>query len=220
MNGAVIKRQGFGGWARLFWALAGAALVNLAIFGLAPLLERGQNGTGRQFAPPLAAYIPLTPPPPPPEEDEPPKPEPKKMDQLPPPPSQLKTESVQPLLEMPPLNLEINPNLQSGPPLAPLGEGISALQADSAPMPMNRVPPPYPYLARRRGIEGAVKVRFLVRENGEVDRLSVLSAKPAGVFEQTVLATLPRWRFKPGRLDGHPVAVWVETTVRFNLENR
>jgi protein TonB len=209
-----------GQFGRLTAALVGAALVNLFIFGLAPFLEQTHRGLTRNSQPPLSAYIPLTPPPPPPEEEEPPKPEPKQMDQLPPPPTPLSSDTPPPQLDTPPLNMEINSQLQSGPPLALFGRAIEAMQADSAPMAMNRVPPPYPYLARRRGLEGAVRVRFLVTDRGEVKDINILEAKPPGVFEQTVLSTLPRWRFKPGRLEGHPVPVWVETTVRFNLEDR
>ena len=61
-------------------------------------------------------------------------------------------------------------------------------------------------------------MRFLVDRQGGVRNLEVIKAKPAGVFEETVLKTVGRWRFAPGVKDGEPVETWVETIIRFKLE--
>jgi len=89
---------------------------------------------------------------------------------------------------------------------------------DSKPGALGQALPPYPRRARRRGIEGWVKVRFLVTKDGRVRNLTVLQESPTGVFHKTVMNTVPRWRFKPARKDGQPVDVWVEQTINFEME--
>jgi periplasmic protein TonB len=91
-------------------------------------------------------------------------------------------------------------------------------EVDSKPGILGQALPPYPRRARRRGVEGWVKVRFLITAKGRVRDLSVLQESPKGVFSKTVLNTVPRWRFKPAKKDGRPVEVWVEQTINFKLD--
>ncbi|MBU1277348.1 MAG: energy transducer TonB [Proteobacteria bacterium] len=217
MTCAALERPPFrGAWAL---ALAGALLFNLVIFGSASWLLKKQIARPDLEAYSVSAFLPLPPPPPPEAEKEPPPP--------PPPPKVVKMQPVQaaplatpqPQLETPRLSLELNPRLALGPAIAAPGPQRFTLgQVDRAPLARGQVPPPYPYLARRRGIEGAVTVRFLVDRHGEVRNLEVLEAKPPGVFEESVLKTVGRWRFAPGVKDGEAVETWVETTIRFKLE--
>ena len=88
---------------------------------------------------------------------------------------------------------------------------------DQPPRVVSRVPPIYPFRARQRGIEGFVRVRFLVAPDGAISRVSILTAEPEGVFEDSVLQILPRWRIEPGRIDGEAVHSWMVTTVHFEL---
>jgi len=81
-----------------------------------------------------------------------------------------------------------------------------------------RVPPIYPMNARNRGIEGWVKVHFMVDETGHVGDFEVVEAQPQDLFEQSVRRCVAGWRFKPGTVEGMPVRVKVETTIRFALE--
>lgn len=79
-------------------------------------------------------------------------------------------------------------------------------------------PPVYPSAAKRRSIEGWIKIKFVVDEHGHVDQISVLEAKPEGVFEQSVLQCVGNWRFKPGTVKGMAVKAQVEQTISFKLE--
>jgi protein TonB len=81
-----------------------------------------------------------------------------------------------------------------------------------------RVPPVYPSRAKRRGIQGWVKVKFVVNEQGRVEDLSVVKAQPPGVFDDSVRRCVSGWRFRPGTIGGAPVKVWAETTIRFELD--
>ena len=203
---------------RWVMAVAAAVFINLVIFGSMSLLSRSLEKKAGLDYHPIRVFMP---PPAPPQEEEPPPPE------KPPPKTEVTPLEVQPLktppmkLERPRLDYELNPRLGLGLALPAPGPTRYELgQVDRAPMIASQLPPPYPYTARRRGIEGAVQVRFLVDERGRVQHLQVTGAKPPGVFEESVLRTVPRWRFQPGRKDGQAVATWVETTIRFKLENR
>lgn len=91
-------------------------------------------------------------------------------------------------------------------------------EIDAPLMPISRVPPVYPLVARRKGIEGWVKVKFLVTRQGTVERVSIVAAHPANLFEKSVLRAVSSWRFKPGTVSGKPVDTWAESTLEFKLE--
>lgn len=213
---------GAANWRGALAALLGAILVNAALFGVAPMLTDGDMPDpgprlqpGRLFLPP--------PDQPPPPEDEPPPPEPPK------PPPELtpqvmdmaKLDAPRPQMEPPRLDMELNTRLNTGLAVAPPGPVRYGLgDVDKAPAVTARIPPTYPFLARRRGVEGAVQVRFLVTKEGRVQHLEIIKAQPQGVFEEAVLSSVRRWRFRPGVKDSQAVDTWVETTIRFELEGR
>jgi len=89
---------------------------------------------------------------------------------------------------------------------------------DNTITPITKTPPIYPFQAKRRGIEGWVKVKFLVNIDGMVEKISIVESEPEAVFEESVLDTLPKWRFTPGTMEGIKVNTWVITTIRFELK--
>ncbi len=204
----------------LWLALAGALALNLVIFGAASFLLQGELQRPQLEPYRISAFLPPPPPPPPREEEKPPPPPPPKPLKL----EKLKTAPLpraRPRLDMPQLELELAPGLSLGPALAPPGPPpLPPGPTEREPMIRSQVPPPYPYLARRRGIQGAVTVRFLVDTQGVVRRLSIIKAEPEGVFEESVLKTVPRWRFAPGIREGKPAGTWVETVIRFKLDKQ
>jgi protein TonB len=203
----------------VFPALAFALLVNGLLFFLLPLLTQ----TGPSFSDmtePMAVNLVRVreQEPPPPEEETPPpeKEEPKEILEFFTP--SLQQPDVKPLeIEPLPFQIELNPRLLGGPQVS-LRRFYELGELDSAPMPLVKMPPMYPYKAKRMEIEGYVRVKFLVDEEGTVSRVSVLEASPKGVFEDSVLQTLPTWKFSPGKVIGEPVSSWVVTTIRFELK--
>ena len=98
------------------------------------------------------------------------------------------------------------------------GGVFAASQLDSPLAAIAKAAPVYPPAAKRRNIEGWIKVTFLVDEQGQVDRVSVLDAEPEGIFDQAVLRCISSWRFKPGTKGGIAVKAMVEQTITFKLE--
>ncbi len=91
-------------------------------------------------------------------------------------------------------------------------------ELDSEPVSQVRMEPVYPFRARRRGVEGSVKVRFFVTREGRVTGLEIVKAIPAGFFEKAVRQTVSKWHFQPGMVGGKKVKTLVETTIVFKLD--
>lgn len=115
-------------------------------------------------------------------------------------------------LQLPPLPAYLPQDISAPDNIFSLG------QLDAPLTTMNRMPPIYPLRAKRRGIEGWVKISFVVTESGRVADIAVLEAEPPGFFEESVKRCVRAWRFKPGCVDGRPVKTRVETKIRFNLD--
>jgi periplasmic protein TonB len=75
----------------------------------------------------------------------------------------------------------------------------------TAVIPLARVQPQYPQQALIDGIEGWVEVEFTITEFGTVEDPRVLASSPRGVFENSALRAIVRWKFKPKVENGVPV---------------
>ena len=100
---------------------------------------------------------------------------------------------------------------------APMKNIYATGELDGPLTPVVKLAPRYPMRAKRRGIEGWVKVRFQVGRLGNVSAIEIMAASPKEVFDTSVMNCVSRWRFKPGRVNGKPVNSLVETTIRFEL---
>lgn len=156
----------------------------------------------------------------------------------PPPATPQKTKSLPKAAprQMPQTNLrlpfEINPQLAGGlaslamPPMASAGLNSLGLpdvfnvnDLDQPLTTLTRIPPIYPMQAKRMGVQGWVKVRFVVTARGTVEQVTIVDASPPEVFDHSVTHCVSRWRFRPGTVEGVPVNTWAETTVTFQLES-
>ena len=80
------------------------------------------------------------------------------------------------------------------------------------------VRPTYPEQLRLAGIGGRVVVRFVVDTLGLVEHESVVVREASHArFENAVRDVLPRMRFTPAQLDGHPVRMLVEMPFEFAI---
>lgn len=78
---------------------------------------------------------------------------------------------------------------------------------------------PYPAQARERGIEGFVMVRYDVDPSGQVVNPTVVSAEPAGVFDEAAITAVAAWKYSPRMVDGRPVTVrGLTSRVSFKLD--
>ncbi len=213
-------------WTNWLLAILGALGLNVALFALMPHLQHPAQAMPdfdqslaninviRIKRPDSQVKRKTEKPPDPPRPKEPPQPA-----------------MAQPLKARLTLPFEINPRLPSGPkilalpPMAPaafdttgLADAFAAGDLDAPLTVLVRVPPVYPLRAKHRGVQGWVRVRFLVNEDGAVGRVTVMESQPPEVFDRNVIRCVSGWRFKPGTVEGMPVRAWAETTIRFKLE--
>ena len=89
----------------------------------------------------------------------------------------------------------------------------ATLAYDSAP------PPPYPAMARKRGLQGEVLLRVQVDEYGGVIAVEVEKSSGHRLLDRTAREhVLKRWRFHPATLGGEAVQAWARVPVSFRIE--
>ncbi|WP_321494251.1 TonB family protein [uncultured Desulfobacter sp.] len=217
----------------LVWisVIALASGLNLFIFGILPaLIQSIPHAPDDTKLIQAIQVVRIKRPETPPRKKEPPKPheQPREMVSA----AKIVQKQIQkPTIDRPNLSVALNPNLPELPNSIALGQlanftmktqmppGLfSTSQLDYPLQTLVRLPASYPMRARRLGIEGWVKVEFVVTREGLVRDIKVVGAQPKGVFESSVTQSVSQYRFKPGTVDGNTVEVRVVTTIRFKME--
>jgi periplasmic protein TonB len=134
----------------------------------------------------------------------------------------LDTSFVQPLQPPPPENMQI----AKAQVIVPQGgtewkAGIKIFdesQLDQSPIPTFKPPPIYPFEMRQNGISAHVNVELVVDSRGNVhDAFVENSTNPK--FDENSITAIMKWKFKPGRKDGHAVNVRMVERFDFNLDD-
>ncbi len=200
---------------RLLPALAAALVLNIILLASAALLSRDRVMAQDMTDPVAIRLISLKPPTPPVEKKkvEQPRPKPK-------PKPDFQPETLRPAIGVPApkgVAVTLDRSLFAGGPDR-MEFIFNASDLDQPPVLVAYTEPFYSDKARQRDIEGFVTIKFLVGVDGSVSRAEVMDSKPKGFFEKAVLKVVPRWRFRPGMIDGQPVATWVEQTLLMKLD--
>jgi periplasmic protein TonB len=102
-----------------------------------------------------------------------------------------------------------------------LGDGKDVVMTDDTvdvpPRPLLQTPMRYPPRAKATGVTGYVLLSVLIGPTGQVERVKVLEAQPAGVFDDVAVAGVQTWKFEPASYRGENVRVWATQRVRFDL---
>jgi periplasmic protein TonB len=73
--------------------------------------------------------------------------------------------------------------------------------------------PVYPIGARQSGVEGDVVVKTTIDKSGNVVGMKIVSGPI--LLRQAALDALHRWKYEPSKLNGQPVAVELQVTIKF-----
>ena len=102
------------------------------------------------------------------------------------------------------------------PPQQPAAKRILRVGSNlKAPRQIYSVQPEYPPLAKQTRVWGIVVVNAVIDEHGNVVQARALSGHP--LLIPAALNAVLQWKYEPTTLNGTPVAVEMEVTVRFNL---
>ena len=87
----------------------------------------------------------------------------------------------------------------------------------SAPVFTKKVPPHYPPAGVQVRLQGYVILKAILRKTGVVENIEVLRGLGRGKFgfEDEAIASLKKWTFLPGEVNGHPADVSMNLRVDF-----
>lgn len=129
---------------------------------------------------------------------------------------------VQELVDVPEVDLAAVDDAIYGVPEGGLYPGLGGppRRVGGAVKPPVRVYGPQPLYteeARLGRVQGVVILEAIIDEQGDVHSVRVLKGLPMGLAESAA-ETAQQWKFKPAMMDGEPVAVFLNLTVRFSLQ--
>jgi protein TonB len=228
---------------RLTWGAAGVLLIVTAVHlgGIGGLfLAQPKHEASTALSPVFQVSLERLPPPklPPSLEPESP-PEPANVQELPKSPPK-KTRPV-PILVDTPVTNPVPPDTQvkqyemgdeklegePGPPSPPgavvggTGEA-TALPVHETPV-IKKVelvrmkPPVYPPRCLRMGIEGVVRVRVLVGEDGVPQEVTLAKSSGESLLDEAAIEAVKDWVFKPALRNGVPARAWAVVPIEFKL---
>jgi TonB family protein len=110
-----------------------------------------------------------------------------------------------------------------GIPDAPAGSGDAvsgAMQIAgnvAPPVKIHEVRPNYTEEARQARIQGVVILQAVIDTEGKAVNIKILKGLPMGLNE-TAIAAVEQWLYKPATLEGEPVPVYYNITISFHLQ--
>ena len=77
--------------------------------------------------------------------------------------------------------------------------------------------PDYPSLAHQAGIQGEVIIAAVIDSKGNVVDMKVVSGPP--LLYMAAMKALAKWKFEPTYLNGEPVPIKWNVSVKFRIES-
>lgn len=77
--------------------------------------------------------------------------------------------------------------------------------------------PVYPPRCLRLGIEGVVKVRVLVGEDGSPQEITIGKSSGDSSLDRAAMEAMEEWEFNPAVRNGMPIRAWVVVPIAFTL---
>ncbi len=132
-----------------------------------------------------------------------------------PPPPAVPNIAEKPVATPTPAAAEPAPQADGAPARAPAPEAAltssvdlnyyTARELDVQPHALRIIQPDYPVEADRQRLSGSLRLQLKLEADGRVSDISVVSATPPGVFEQSAIRAFRDARFVPAQKNGRPV---------------
>ena len=84
-----------------------------------------------------------------------------------------------------------------------------------APQLIQKIEPAYPVLAKQTKVQGNVVLDCVIDEHGNVTQMKLVSGHP--LLVEAAIDAVRQWKYHPTLLNGAPVAVEMEVTVKFSM---
>lgn len=109
------------------------------------------------------------------------------------------------------------PGISSTQPVLPkpVLETLKVSQGISQGLLVKRVQPTYPPNALQARVEGDVSLVATISKSGDISAVTVASGSP--LFSKAAADAVRQWKYKPYLLNGEPVEIQTDITVRFKL---
>jgi periplasmic protein TonB len=98
---------------------------------------------------------------------------------------------------------------------APVLDAVTVSQGVSQGLLIKKTSPSYPPVALRMRIEGPVQLLATVSKKGDISAVKILSGDPN--LAHAAVDAVKQWKYKPYLLDGSPVEMQTQITVKFKL---
>jgi protein TonB len=80
---------------------------------------------------------------------------------------------------------------------------------------VKQIPPAYPATALKRGTEGVVELLATISKDGDISAVKTLSGDAQ--LSHAAVEAVKQWKYKPYLLNGEPVEIQTQITVKFKL---
>ncbi len=107
-------------------------------------------------------------------------------------------------------------DLGSGSDFLKNGNYVNGNDVDQKPKVLYRPELDFPEKALSNNISGFVTFGLFIDENGKLQKIDIIESSPKGVFEDTALSNIKKWRFKAAVHKGIKVSTWQEQKIVFD----
>jgi periplasmic protein TonB len=142
-------------------------------------------------------------------------------------PAQSTAQEPVPSISQPPANPSVadhEPNLPQAGPLQPANENnteaasMASTVREARPLYRLNPSPRYPFVARRRGLQGDVILEVLIDRHGNVEDLRVWKSSGHPILDRAAMDSVKKWSFVPGMRGNEPLEMWVRIPIQFELK--
>jgi TonB family protein len=105
--------------------------------------------------------------------------------------------------------------MSSGNASAPVLQDLHVSQGVSRGLLVKEIPPVYPPSARQMQVEGTVELLATISKTGNISAVKVVSGNPQ--LTHAAADAVKQWKYKPYLLNGEPVEIQTQVTVKFSL---
>lgn len=113
---------------------------------------------------------------------------------------------------------ETRPSAAAAAPPAPARESAASVPPSFNAAYLRNAPPRYPMIARRNGVEGTVRLKVLVTQDGRAAQVQLDQTSGSSALDTAALEAVRKWQFVPARRGQEAIESWVLVPVVFKLE--